>query len=79
LLGVFSGVGLILRPELLQRCGGFDEGLPVVEFNELDLCLRLQALGYRLVIPAEAVLIHHENKSREAKASATANPALKRR
>lgn len=76
---MFSGVCLILRPELLQRCGGFDKGLPFVEFNELDLCLRLQALGYRLVVSTEAVLIHHESKSQDAKSSATANPALKRR
>ena len=75
--GASTGACLMLRRELLERCGGFDEGLPV-EFNDVDLCLRLQALGYRHVIPPGAVLIHHESQSRDAKASVTAEAALKR-
>jgi GT2 family glycosyltransferase len=66
----------MLRRELLERCGGFDEGLPV-EFNDVDFCLRLYSLGYRHVIPPEAVLIHHESQSRDAKTSTTAESALK--
>ena len=36
----------MLRRELLERIGGLDEGFPV-EFNDVDLCLRLDKLGYR--------------------------------
>lgn len=75
--GAITGACMMLRRELLERCGGFDEGLPV-EFNDVDLCLRLQSLGYRHVIPPDAVLTHHESQSRDAKASATADAALKR-
>ena len=67
----------MVRKELLVRLGGLDEGLPV-EFNDVDLCLRLVHLGYRCVLPPEAVLIHHECQSRDATASTTAQKALRR-
>jgi GT2 family glycosyltransferase len=75
--GAVTGACLMLRRELLMQLGGFDEGLPV-EFNDVDLCLRLGSLGYRHVIPSEAVLIHHESQSRDALASRTAHQALQR-
>ncbi|QNI66368.1 glycosyltransferase [Synechococcus sp. BMK-MC-1] len=75
--GAVTGACLMLRRELLIQLGGFDEGLPV-EFNDVDLCLRLGSLGYRHVIPPEAVLIHHESQSRDAQASRTAHQALQR-
>ena len=75
--GAVTGACLMLRRELLERIGGLDEGLPV-EFNDVDLCLRLGQLGYRHVIPPEAVLVHHESQSRDAKESRTAIEALQR-
>lgn len=75
--GAVTGACLMLRRELLLRCGGFDEGLPV-EFNDVDLCLRLSALGYRHVVPPQAVLTHHESQSRQISASSTVDPALQR-
>ncbi len=75
--GAVTGACLMLRRELLERIGGLDEGLPV-EFNDVDLCIRLGQLGYRQVIPPEAVLVHHESQSRDAKASVTALQALRR-
>jgi GT2 family glycosyltransferase len=75
--GAVTGACLMLRRELLERVGGFDEGLPV-EFNDVDLCLRLTQLGYRCVIPPEAVLVHHESQSRDAVESRTALQALLR-
>jgi GT2 family glycosyltransferase len=75
--GAVTGACLMLRRELLVRVGGFDEGLPV-EFNDVDLCLRLGQLGYRHAIPPEAVLLHHESQSRDAEGSSTAHQALLR-
>jgi GT2 family glycosyltransferase len=75
--GAVTGACLMLRRELLERIGGLDEGLPV-EFNDVDLCVRLGQLGYRHVIPPEAVLVHHESQSRNAKESRTALKALQR-
>ena len=47
-----------------MRMGGFDEQLPV-EFNDVDLCLRLQGEGYRIVYTPDAVLYHYENATRQ--------------
>ena len=75
--GAVTGACLMLRRTLLERLGGLDEGLPV-EFNDVDLCLRLGQQGYRNLIPPEAVLVHHESQSRDAEQSSTALQALLR-
>ena len=62
--GAVTGASLMIRKKLLQSLGGFDEGLPV-DFNDVDLCLRLTQLGYRCIIPENAVLIHHESQSKD--------------
>ena len=72
-----TGACLMIRKELLVRVGGLDEDLPV-EFNDVDLCLRLVQLGYHCVIPPEAVLLHHECQSRNPKTSQSAFPGLNR-
>ena len=72
-----TGACLMLRKTLLERLGGFDEGLPV-EGNDVDLCLRLEQLGYRQLIPPEAVLLHHESQSRDVRQSPTEAAAVRR-
>jgi GT2 family glycosyltransferase len=44
--------------------GGLDEEQLQVAFNDVDLCLKLQAAGWKNVYVPHAVLIHHESKSR---------------
>lgn len=75
--GAVTGACLMVRKELLVRLGGLDEGLPV-EFNDVDLCLRLIQLGYHCVMPPEAVLMHYECQSRNPKNCQTALPGLNR-
>jgi GT2 family glycosyltransferase len=75
--GAVTGACLMVRAAVLEQIGGLDEGLPV-EFNDIDLCLRLDRLGFHNVIPPDAVLIHHESQSRDARRSATAEAALLR-
>ena len=75
--GAVTGACLMLRKELLVRVGGLDEGLPV-EYNDVDLCLRLTQLGYHCVMPPEAVLMHYECQSRNHKSSQTALPGFNR-
>jgi GT2 family glycosyltransferase len=43
---------------------GFDEEGLAIAFNDVDLCLKLQAAGWRNVYVPHAVLLHHESKSR---------------
>ncbi len=47
----------------LSVVNGFDERF-AVEYNDVDLCLRLRIAGYRIVQAADAVLTHHEKSSR---------------
>ncbi|MGV7032632.1 glycosyltransferase [Methylobacterium symbioticum] len=44
--------------------GGFDAERFAVDFNDVDLCLRLNAAGYRTLLVPGAVLLHDEGLSR---------------
>jgi GT2 family glycosyltransferase len=44
--------------------GGLDEAGFAVAFNDVDLCLKLQAAGWRNIYEPRSVLVHHESKSR---------------
>jgi GT2 family glycosyltransferase len=44
--------------------GGMDDVNFTIDFNDVDLCLRLAARGWRTVYCAQATLIHHESRSR---------------
>jgi GT2 family glycosyltransferase len=60
---------LVVDKEKFDAVGGFDEGLAVA-FNDVDLCLRIEAAGFRNVYVPHAVLMHHESKSRGSDLSA---------
>lgn len=47
--------------------GGMDAGVFAVDFNDVDLCLRLARNGWQTVYCAHATLIHHESKTRGLK------------
>lgn len=55
---------LLTRRRLFQDLGGFDGMRFPVNFNDVDYCLRLRALGYRIVMTPHAKLTHHESASR---------------
>lgn len=55
---------LAIRRDLYLEMGGLDaEHLPIA-LNDLDLCLRLRAAGYRILWTPFAELRHHESASR---------------
>ncbi|SDZ04927.1 Glycosyltransferase, GT2 family [Lysobacter sp. yr284] len=62
-LSAVTGACLALRRALYAEVGGMDESLAVA-FNDIDLCLRLHARGYRNVWTPHAELYHHESASR---------------
>ncbi|SFU72867.1 Glycosyltransferase, GT2 family [Methylobacterium sp. 174MFSha1.1] len=47
-----------------EAVGGLDAEAFPVDFNDIDLCLRLAAAGWRSVWTPRAVLAHHESVSR---------------
>lgn len=55
---------LVVRKALFQQVGGFDAEHFKVAFNDIDLCLKIQAAGYRNVWTPRALLYHHESLSR---------------
>ena len=54
---------VVVRDKYLA-VGGMDEGAFPVAFNDVDLCLRLNARGWQTFYEPRATLIHHESKSR---------------
>jgi len=54
---------LVIRRSVFDAVGGFDEELAVA-FNDVDLCLKVRAAGYRNLWTPSATLIHHESVSR---------------
>jgi GT2 family glycosyltransferase len=59
-----TGACLAIRAEVFAAMGGFDAQVLRVAFNDIDLCLKLRAAGYRIVWTPFARLVHHESKSR---------------
>ena len=53
-----EGSGLFIQKELWQKLGGFDEAMVNV-VEDLDLCWRLQLLGYRIKKVPEAIFYHY--------------------
>ena len=62
-LSAVTAACLCVRRKVFEEIGGFDETLAVA-FNDVDLCLRLQAAGYRNLYTPYAELYHHESASR---------------
>jgi GT2 family glycosyltransferase len=53
---------MVIRAEAFKKVGGFDEAMPLA-YNDVDLCLRLRAAGWRIVWTPAAELTHHESAS----------------
>lgn len=62
-----TGCFLLIRRDLWQQLGGFDESF-FMYGEETDLCLRARALGYKCMICPEAKLIHYGGKSETVRA-----------
>jgi O-antigen biosynthesis protein len=60
---VVTGAVFATRKSVLEAANGFDERFSL-EFNDVDLCLRLKMLGYRIVYTPHAELTHYEKSSR---------------
>lgn len=55
---------LVVEADKFRAVGGFDDAVFAVDFNDVDLCLRLNAAGYRTLLVPDAVLHHREAASR---------------
>jgi glycosyltransferase involved in cell wall biosynthesis len=60
---VVTAACLVIKKSLYLEVGGLDKNLKV-EFNDVDLCLKLNEMGYWNVVTPYAELYHHESASR---------------
>ena len=59
-----TGACIAVRAEVFRALGGFDSASFAVEGNDVDLCLRAQADGLKVLYDPYATLYHLESKSR---------------
>lgn len=59
-----TGACLALRRTVFEQVGGLDAANLAVAFNDIDLCLRIRAAGYRILWTPFAELHHLESASR---------------
>ncbi|MFJ8902606.1 glycosyltransferase family 2 protein [Streptomyces sp. NPDC102370] len=59
-----STAGMLVRRDVFEQLGGFDRHLPLMR-DDVDLCWRVNAAGYRVLVAPEAVVRHAEAASRE--------------
>jgi GT2 family glycosyltransferase len=64
--GAVTAACLITRRSDYRAVGGMDEARFPVNFNDVDYCLKLRALGRRIVVTPHATLLHAESLSRGA-------------
>lgn len=57
-----TGAALLVRREALEMVGPFDEDFFMYS-EELDLCRRIKAAGWRIVYEPAAIVIHYEGRS----------------
>jgi len=58
-----TGACVMVPRKLFEEVGGFDE-LFAVNYNDIDLCLKIYQLGYRIVMAPQAHLFHFESQNR---------------
>ncbi|MDQ1397228.1 MAG: hypothetical protein QOG64_2487, partial [Acidimicrobiaceae bacterium] len=60
------GFCLAVRHSALDQVGGFDEGFAIGGFEDDDLCTRLRAGGWRLIITHDSFVHHHGHATFDA-------------
>jgi GT2 family glycosyltransferase len=62
-LSAVTAACLLIRRNVWDEVGGLDEIFPIA-YNDVDLCLKVTAHGYRVLWTPEAVVYHLESQSR---------------
>ncbi|WP_171001782.1 glycosyltransferase family 2 protein [Methylobacillus flagellatus] len=63
-LSAVTAACLLVRKQVFNEVGGFNETALQVAYNDVDFCLRVGAAGYRNLWTPYAELYHHESKTR---------------
>ena len=60
-----TGACMLVRKKLFFEVDGYSDILRI-NYNDIDFCLKIFSLGYRIVYTPHAELFHYESMSREA-------------
>jgi GT2 family glycosyltransferase len=71
-----TGACLALSKENFEKSGGWNEDLPN-SYNDVDICLRLNKLGYQSIVLNNLEIVHNESSSRNAEFALDAFETLK--
>ncbi len=63
-LSAVTGACMVMKRETFAKIGGFNEKDLAVAYNDIDLCLRIRALGLKVVWSSNIELYHLESASR---------------
>lgn len=63
-----TGACMVMRRELAHELGGFDEAFIIGDFEDSDLCLKLDARGLDSAVDLDVVLYHVERQSQASSA-----------
>lgn len=55
-----SGASLLVRKDIFDRLGGFDRRFAPAYYEDIDLCMGVRALGYKVIYQPASRLIHYE-------------------
>lgn len=55
-----SGASLMVRADLFAELGGFSQDFAPAYYEDVDLCFRVRAAGYRVMYTPESVVVHFE-------------------
>jgi GT2 family glycosyltransferase len=62
-----TGACMMTRADVFWEVGGFDEVRFPIAYNDVDLCLKIGAKGYRIIYTPHASLYHYEAFSKTVK------------
>lgn len=58
-----SGAAILVRGDLFNRVGGFDNRYAPAYYEDTDLAFAVRAAGYRTVVQPRSIVMHHEGIS----------------
>ena len=73
-----TGACLAIKKDKLEAAGLWNESFPS-SYNDVDLCLKLNTLGYQSILNNHVVITHHESISRDDSFDVNAFSLLKSR
>lgn len=73
-----TGACVAMRRRVFEEVGGIEEHTLQVTWSDVDLCLRVQRAGYRVVWTPHALLYHIEQATRGSDETAEARPRVRR-